>query len=156
MSKSSSQSDKSLARLMAVQVLFEVEATRRHYNEVLVEILARDPEALLDSEPGKDGDEPIRVDQKLAKQIVNDAVFHQIKIDQTVNAILVEGWKLKAVDPTLRAIFRAATAEIIRGKAPYKVVINEYLDITRAFDERKSTISFVNAVLDSTRKRLEA
>ncbi len=148
------QSEKSLARLAAVQVLFEVEATRRHYNEVLVEILDRDPAALLDIEADKDGEENISINQNLARQIVNDAVFHQIKIDQNVNAILMEGWKLKAVDPTLRAIFRAATAEIIRAKAPYKVVINEYLDITRAFDERKSTISFVNAVIDGTRKAL--
>ncbi len=151
MTKKPSHTDKSFARLFAVQTLFQVEATRRHYQEVLSQALAQDPAVFLDIE----NDEPIALDAKLAKQIVSDAVYHQIKIDQTVNKVLAKDWPLKSVDPTLRAVFRAAGAEFIRGKAPVKVVINEYLDITRAFDDRKETVAFVNAVLDNTRKQWE-
>ncbi len=147
--------EKSLARLLAVQTLFEVEATRRHYKEVLSEIAAQNKAQLLDLEMDDSEDDGlVKYDRKLVDQIVSDAVYHQVRIDQSVNSVLSEGWPLKAIDPVLRAIFRAAGAEFVRGKAPFKVVINEYLEVTRAFDERKESVSFVNAVLDALHGRL--
>ena len=57
-------------------------------------------------------------------------------------------WPIARIDPTLRAIFRAAGAEMLEGDAPPKVVITEFVDVARAFFEGGDEPKFVNAVLD--------
>jgi len=61
---------------------------------------------------------------------------------------LVAKWPIARIDPTLRAVFRAAGAELIEGDAPPKVVIVEYMDVVRAFFPDGKEMNFVNAVLD--------
>ena len=136
---------------MAVQALFEIEASRRPFTEVVAEIIEQDQSSLLDADV-----EPTAFDRKLVQNLVHDAIHNQIKIDQNTNTILKDGWPLAKVDPILRAIFRAAGAELIGSTTPPKVVINEYLDVTKAFDDRKETVSFVNAILDRLNKALAA
>ena len=48
----------------------------------------------------------------------------------------------------LRALFRAAGAEMLEGEAPVKVAITEYVDVARAFFPEGKEPKFVNAVLD--------
>ena len=48
----------------------------------------------------------------------------------------------------LRALFRAAGAEILEGGAPPKVVIVEYVEVALAFFTEGKEPKFVNAVLD--------
>jgi N utilization substance protein B len=60
----------------------------------------------------------------------------------------VAKWPIHRIDPTLRALFRAAGAELIEGDAPPKVVISEYVDVARAFFPEGKEPKFVNAVLD--------
>ena len=61
---------------------------------------------------------------------------------------LVAKWPIDRIDPVLRALFRAAGAELVEKGAPPRVVITEYVRICQAFfpDGRES--KFVNAVLD--------
>lgn len=61
---------------------------------------------------------------------------------------LVAKWPIGRIDPTLRALFRAAGAEMTEGEAPPKVVISEYVDVARAFFPEGKEPKFVNAVLD--------
>jgi N utilization substance protein B len=60
----------------------------------------------------------------------------------------VAKWPIDRIDPTLRALFRAAGAELVEGDAPPKVVISEYVDVARAFFPEGREPKFVNAVLD--------
>ncbi|NKX74152.1 transcription antitermination factor NusB, partial [Rhodobacteraceae bacterium R_SAG3] len=87
-------------------------------------------------------------DTKLFRKLVNDAVNYQAKIDQMTDRALVAKWPIARIDPTLRALFRAAGAEFVESDTPVKVVINEYVDIARAFFPEGREASFVNAVLD--------
>jgi len=49
----------------------------------------------------------------------------------------------------LRAVLRAAAYELVARKdVPVKVVINEYLDVAKAFFDGQET-AFANGVLDS-------
>ena len=57
-------------------------------------------------------------------------------------------WPIARIDPTLRALFRAAGAEFVEGDAPPRVVIVEYVDIAKAFFPDGKEPKFVNAVLD--------
>lgn len=54
----------------------------------------------------------------------------------------------RRIDPVLRALFRAAGAELVTPKTPPKVVIAEYVRITQAFFAEGREAKFVNAVLD--------
>jgi len=60
----------------------------------------------------------------------------------------VAKWPLGRIDPTLRALFRVAGAEMLEGEAPPRVVINEFVDITKSFYPVGKESKFVNAVLD--------
>lgn len=130
------------ARLYAVQALFQMEATGQITNQIIPEFLDHRFEAELDDVRFNDGD------ADLFRKLVEDAVNWQAKIDQMTDRALVAKWPIDRIDPTLRALFRAAGAELIHGEAPPKVVITEFVDIAGAFFPEGQEPRFVNAVLD--------
>lgn len=134
--------ERSAARLYAVQALFQMEASDQTFDKVLVEFEDHRLGAVVD------GDEYAEGDLKLFRQLVREAVNHQAQIDQMTDRALVAKWPIARIDPTLRALFRAAGAEFIVDKTPVKVVITEFVDIARAFFPEGKEASFVNAVLD--------
>ena len=141
MTKASRQM-KSAARLYAVQALFQMEASGQSVDAVLREF--EDHRFGADY----DGDEMAEGDVDLFRQLVGDAVNWQARIDQMTDRALVEKWPIARIDPTLRAVFRAAAAEILEGDAPPKVVISEFVDVAKAFFPDGKEVKFVNAVLD--------
>ena len=72
----------------------------------------------------------------------------QAVIDQLTHKALVERWPIDRIDPTLRALFRAAGAELVSTDTPPRVTINEYVDLAKAFYPSGKESKFVNAVLD--------
>ncbi len=61
---------------------------------------------------------------------------------------------IEAVDPVERAILRLATYEFVnRFDVPYRVVLNEAVNITKEYCAEKSH-TFVNAVLDKVAKEI--
>jgi N utilization substance protein B len=61
---------------------------------------------------------------------------------------LTEDWPLSRLDATLRAILRAGAWELSAKKdVPVAVVVNEYVDVARAFFDGEEP-KIVNAVLD--------
>lgn len=133
---------KSASRLYAVQALFQMEHSGQTLDAVTAEFLNyRFGETY-------DGAEMMDGDISLFKRLIEDAVTHQSKIDQMTDRALVARWPLGRIDPTLRALFRAAGVEIIGRDTPPKVAITEYVDVARAFFDGGDEPKFVNAVLD--------
>lgn len=133
---------KSAARLYAVQALFQMEHSSLTFDQVIVEFEDHRFGAVYD------GDEMAEGDTGLFRKLVKDAVNYQAQIDQMTDRALVAKWPLGRIDPTLRALFRAAGAEVTQAETPVKVVINEYVDIARAFFPEGKEPKFVNGVLD--------
>lgn len=133
---------KSAARLYAVQALFQMEASDQSVDTVRREFEDFRFGAEIDGETLAEGD----VD--LFRQITEEAVNWQAKIDQMTDRALVAKWPIDRIDPTLRALFRGAGAELLEGDAPPKVVITEYVDVAKAFFPDGREPKFVNAVLD--------
>ena len=133
---------KSAARLYAVQALFQMEVSGQ-----TVEAVGREFE---DHRFGAtyDGNEMIEGDIDLFRQILDGAVNFQAKIDQLTDRALAVAWPIDRIDPTLRAAFRAAGAELSEAGTPPRVVINEYVEIAKAFFPDGREPKFVNAVLD--------
>ncbi|MEY8839610.1 transcription antitermination protein NusB, partial [Cribrihabitans sp. XS_ASV171] len=97
------------ARLYAVQALFQMERSDQITDQVVQEFL--------DHRFGEtyEGDEMADGDIALFRRLVEDAVSYQAKIDQMTDRALVEKWPIARIDPTLRALFRAAGAEMVSG-----------------------------------------
>ena len=133
---------KSAARLYAVQALFQMEAAGHSVDRVRKEFETHRFGAVMDEGELAEGD----VD--LFRKILEDAVSHQARIDQMTDRALVAKWPINRIDPTLRALFRAAGAELTEGEAPPKVVISEFVEIAKAFFPEGREPRFVNAVLD--------
>ena len=134
---------RSASRLYAVQALFQMEQSGQSVDKVVVEFLDhRFGLAQIDGEAMVEGD----VD--LFRRIADGAVNWQAKIDQMTDRALVAKWPIGRIDPTLRALFRAAGAEFVDSDVPPKVVITEYVDVARAFFPDGKEPKFVNAVLD--------
>lgn len=134
---------RSASRLYAVQALFQMEQSGQSVDKVVVEFLDhRFGLAQIEGEAMVEGD----VD--LFRRIADGAVNWQAKIDQMTDRALVAKWPIGRIDPTLRALFRAAGAEFVDSDVPPKVVITEYVDVARAFFPDGKEPKFVNAVLD--------
>ncbi len=133
---------KSASRLYAVQALFQMESSGQTVETIRTEFEDHRFGA------NYDGDEFIEGDVKHFRAVLEGAVNYQAKIDQATDRALVAKWPIARIDPTLRALFRAAGAEFVDSATPPKVVINEYVDVAKAFFPEGKESKFVNAVLD--------
>ncbi len=90
-----------------------------------------------------------RADERFFESLVLGVVREQLVIDPLIASHLAEGWRLARLDSILRAILRAAAFELKEQRdVPFKVIINEYLDVAHAFfggDEP----AVVNGILDA-------
>lgn len=133
---------KSASRLYAVQALFQMEHSGQTVDAV------RDEFETHRFGADYDGDAMAEGDVTLFRRVLDGAVNWQAKIDQMTDRALVAKWPIDRIDPTLRALFRAAGAELQDDKTPPKVVITEYVDVAKAFFPEGREPKFVNAVLD--------
>ncbi len=133
---------RSAARLYAVQALFQMEQSDLSADRVRAEF--EDHRFGASYEEG----EMAEGDLDLFRMIIEGAVTRQSKIDQMTHRALVAKWPIDRIDPVLRALFRAAGAELLEGDAPPKVVIVEFVDVAKAFSGEAREAKFVNAVLD--------
>lgn len=133
---------RSAARLYAVQALFQMEHSDQSIDKVRAQFE--------DHRFGEvfDDYEMIEGDMDTFRALLEGAVASQATIDQMTDRALVAKWPIDRIDPTLRALFRAAGAELVAGKTPPKVVIVEFVDVARAFFPEGREPKFVNAVLD--------
>ena len=133
---------KSAARLFAVQALYQMEQSGQTFDQVRVEFLDhRFGEVFEDYEM-------LEGDVALFSELLEQAVNHQALVDQMTDRALVAKWPLGRIDSTLRALFRAAGAELTQTETPPKVVIVEFVQVAQAFFPEGKEGNFVNAVLD--------
>ena len=133
---------RSAARLYAVQALFQMETSGQ-----TVRAVTREFEVHRFGATYEEG-EFIEGDVEHFREVVEKAVNWQAKIDQMTDRALVATWPIDRIDPVLRALFRAAGAEMVDMVTPPKVAINEYVDVAKAFFPDGKEPKFVNAVLD--------
>lgn len=139
------------ARLGAVQALYQMDVAGTD----LLAILAEFENHRLGKEV--EGETMLAADVVFFRDIVTGIVRKQRQIDSRVHAALIEGWPLKRLDLTLRAILRAGAYELSeRQDVPPRVVISEYVDIARAFFDEGEEPGMVNAVLDRLARQMRA
>ena len=101
-----------------------------------------------------DGDQYRDADADWFDLIVKGVVKRQLELDPEIHSVLTDDWPLSRIDSILRAALRAGAFELMdRKDVPVAVVINEYVDIARAFFEDDEEPKLVNAVLDRLAKK---
>ena len=133
---------KSAARLYAVQALFQMEASGQTVEQIMREFEDHRFGEVFDEGEMQEGD------LDTFRLLMDLAVDSQAAIDQMTDRALVAKWRIERIDPTLRALFRAAGAELMDKKTPPKVVIVEFVQVAEAFAPEGKEAKFVNAVLD--------
>ena len=140
---------KSAARFYVVQALFQMEAINQDLNEIKEEFENFRIGAELDGIRYNDAD------KKYFRKILDVAVKNQSQIDKLTDQALVKKWPISKIDPTIRALFRGGVAELLLEKTPKNVVINEFVDIAKAFFPEGKETKFVNAILDHISKEVD-
>jgi transcription antitermination protein NusB len=132
------------ARLAAVQALYQMEMAGSSPASAVIDLLnGRLPS-------GEDGALDTQVDAELFRQIVETTVEKQAELDTLLAGKLAKGWRLERIDAVARAILRAGVMELWRRPdVPTAVVIDEYVEIAKAFFDEGPEPAFVNATLDS-------
>ncbi len=133
---------KSASRLYAVQALFQMEVSGQTVESVVREFTEHRFGEVFDDIEMQEGD------VATFRGLVDGAVNEQAKIDQMTDRALVAKWPIGRIDPTLRALFRAAGAELLAEKTPPKVIIVEFVQVAEAFFPEGKEPKFVNGVLD--------
>lgn len=143
-------SERSAARLAAVQALYQMDLSGKGVIDALAEFeafwIGREVEGITFQPAESD----------FFRSILSGVVKEQRAIDLKVDATLDQGWPLRRVEAVLRAIMRAGTYELMfRKDVPVRVVISEYVDVAHGFygDDEPG---MVNAVLDTIAHEVRA
>ena len=143
--KSDNHNKKSSARLFAVQILFEMEINGKKINNILERLTN---EYLIEISRLNKTE---KADKNHLIKILKGVTKNQKDIDLNINDNLI-GWSLSRIDSVSRAILRSALYELREcNDIPIKVVINEYIEISKSFFEGDEP-NFINGILDKISK----
>ena len=135
---------RSVARLAAVQALYQMETAGSGVEAVIREFVDHRFDGDME-----EGQTLAPADIDYFTDIVRGVVARQAEVDKTIVAHLAVNWRLERLDATARAILRSGAFELIaRPEAPTEVVINEYVEVAKAFFEG-SEPGFINGALDA-------
>ena len=133
---------RTVARLAAVQALYQMELAGEGVETVITEFSNHRFDADIEGEPLAEADEQWFAD------VVRGVVGDQRAIDAMITKRLASNWRLERLDATLRALLRSGAWELAnKPDAPREVVLNEYVELAKAFFD-DAEAKFVNAALD--------
>ena len=85
---------------------------------------------------------------KYIKDVVYGTKRHGKQIKKQIEACLSEKWSYDRIAKVNLAILEVAIFEMLFLKTPYKVVINESVELAKAYSDAKAP-SFINGILAS-------
>ena len=148
MSAAGSKQARSVARLAAVQALYQMEVSGVGAEAVIREFADHRFDRDVPIEAGEDM--PLAAaDEAFFADLVRGVVSHQREIDAAIARRLASGWRLERIDATVRAMLRAGAYELAhRPDVPTEVAIDEYVELAKSFFEGPEP-GFVNGALDA-------
>lgn len=125
--------NKSTVRELTFKLLYSIEV-QKDFDEEYVELFLEDME--LDSK---------KVQQQI-KEDANNIKENSEKIVEYIANNLKAEWKLERISKVNIALLKLAIYEMLYKNVPYKVVINEVVELAKKYGEDSSS-SFINGVL---------
>ena len=134
------------ARKYAVQAIFQFFFTKNEINRILEDF---------NYFKIYDGQEiNLRYDRQFFCKIVNGVHDKKANILKLIEKNLSKEWFLDRIDLTMQSIMSLAIYELKECQStPIKVIINEYVTISRLY-LKKSDVGFVNGILDKIARDL--
>lgn len=140
---------RSVARLAAIQALYQMEVSGVGVEAVIREFADHRFDRGIEGDADAEGDQLASADEGFFAELVRGVVGNQREIDAAVVKRLATGWRLERLDATVRAILRSGAYELAhRDDVPTEVVIDEYVELTKSFFEGPEP-GFVNGALDA-------
>ena len=144
----SARQSRSVARLAAVQALYQMEVSSIGVEHVIREFTEHRFDRDLEGGEGEDMT-LASADESFFAELVRGVVAQQRQVDAAIAKRLAENWRLERLDATVRAILRAGTYELAhREDVPTEVAIDEYVELAKSFFEGTEP-GFVNGALDA-------
>lgn len=146
-----------LSRLLAVQTLyaFFIQDKKKDLISIANELLKNHQKNELNDDFNHELEKNNNlIDEYFFNTIINEFVNSELDQETLISKYLKTGWNYEKLDLILKCILSFAVFEIqFFGSIPIKIIIDEYVTITRSF-YGKTEIGFVNAVLDSIAKEI--
>jgi N utilization substance protein B len=137
---------KRLARLAAVQGLYQIALTQHPAEQIIRDFRDHPPEL-------EGGETLAGMDVELFSEIVTGVTQNAEALDETIKSAFDAKLSPDRVEILLRAILRAGAYELAHhAKISPGVIINDYVDIAHAYFDAKEP-GLVNAVLDKLAKQ---
>ncbi|MBQ9267090.1 MAG: transcription antitermination factor NusB [Clostridia bacterium] len=128
-----------LAREVAFKVIFETAFQKDEELEKLANMLLKNDE--------EEEKEITEEDNKYIEEITAGVKEKEEELDHYIGEHLKAGWTTERISKVDIAILRLAIYEILyRDDIPYKVSVNEAVELAKTFSEESSP-SFINGVL---------
>ena len=90
------------------------------------------------------------INQEKAKTYINQTILdineNEEEILKLISQNLKEKWDISRISKVNTALLKLATYEIVYAKLPYKVVVNEVVEIAKKYGDENSP-SFINGIL---------
>ena len=146
--------NKTLSRLAAVQVLFQLDFNEKMNIEILEDInndiLNEKYKCFRDINMSHYKN--LKLDKNWYFNLVTKVFSHKKKIDHDLNKNFDSNWSIERMDSTLLNILRCAYIELKQHSGiPVNVVINEYTNIAASFFN-DTEVNFVNGFLQNFSK----
>jgi N utilization substance protein B len=125
--------NKSTIRELTFKLLYSLEI-QKSYEDEDIEIYFEDIE--LESNQIKDQ----------IKDDINEIIKNNDSLAEQISNNLKTDWKLERISKVNIALLKLAIYEMLYKKVPYKVVINEVVELAKKYGEDTSS-SFINGVL---------
>lgn len=149
MSGVGSRQARSVARLAAVQALYQMEVSGVGAEAVIREFTEHRFDRAVPLESSEDHATLAAADEAFFADLVRGVVSNQREIDSAIARRLASGWRLERIDATVRAMLRAGAYELThRADVPTEVTIDEYVELAKSFFEGPEP-GFVNGALDA-------
>ena len=87
-------------------------------------------------------------EKEFIKTIFDGLIKNKSEIEELIQSNLKEKWTIDRISKIDLAILKVAIYELIYSKVPYKVVINEAVELAKKYGDDSSK-SFVNGILAS-------
>ena len=132
---------KRVARLVAVQFMYQMEITdkRQYLDEEINDFI----NAFVDD----------KIDKKFLRKMVAN-LQNDIDFDKIIKNALEDGKDIMNSSLVEISVIKTALTEILFEKTDIPIIINEYVEIAKDFLDMKS-VKFINALLDKASKKIE-
>ncbi len=123
------------ARELAFKLIYSLEI-QKNMEEEQIEIFFEENEITNNEE------------KEFIKTIFEGLINNKSEIEELIQSNLKEKWTIDRISKIDLAILKVAIYELIYSKVPYKVVINEAVELAKKYGDDSSK-SFVNGILAS-------